>query len=185
MALDGLHIDAAEVERLAARMAGLSASLRERVIRRSMVTVLRKARPRVIDEIADGTDLPKRKVGERVKAFTAGGEMNLTVRSPWLPLIELGAARRYGKAPPARGGGVSVRGWGRHKGAFLATMGAHRGVYVRKGKGRFPVKELWGPNPAAHVLKNEGQFLGLLEQVARTTLVPEIERQIDLALAGL
>ena len=33
------------------------------------------------------------------------------------------------------------------KGAFIATMpSGHRGVYRRKGKGRLPIQELYGPN---------------------------------------
>lgn len=65
-----------------------------------------------------------------------------------LPLVRFGA-RKTKK-------GVSAKAWGErkvYKGAFIAHMPSrtkarkgHKGVFVRKGGGRLPIKELWGPS---------------------------------------
>jgi hypothetical protein len=66
-----------------------------------------------------------------------------------IPLIEFGA-----RGPePSRGKGRGVtyksgrRGKGRQANAFIATVGAHRGVFKRKaGAGRLPIQQLFGPS---------------------------------------
>lgn len=65
-----------------------------------------------------------------------------------IPLIKFGA--RGPEPSRGRGRGVTYRGKGgrkRHPHAFIATMpGGHRGVFERKGEGRLPVRQLYGPS---------------------------------------
>lgn len=75
-------------------------------------------------------------------------------------------------------GGVSYRlkgGRGRHPHAFIRTMrSGHVGVFVRKGKKRLPIKELFGPS-LGHVfrkLRPAGEARVL--EVFRTTLDHEL-----------
>lgn len=194
--LAALVIDAKECARLERKMADLGRALRDRVIRRSIATVLRRMRTQTVRDIVEGTDMRPSAVRSKVRAMVVTDAALITVRSSFIPLIDLGSARQFGGKRKRNGkghfvaagkqrGGVTVRGWGRHAGAFIATMGGHRGIFTRKGEGRLPVKELWGPNPAAYVLKHDGEFLQMLTSVAQHELVPEIERQIDLALRGV
>lgn len=65
-----------------------------------------------------------------------------------IPLIEFNA--RGPEPSRGRGRGVSYRlagGRGRHPNAFIATMATrHRGVFVRIGKARLSIRELFGPS---------------------------------------
>lgn len=49
------------------------------------------------------------------------------------------------------------------KGAFLATMkSGHRGIFIRRGEARLPIRELLGSRPADALL-HEGEAAGALE----------------------
>ena len=55
--------------------------------------------------------------------------------------------------------GVTAKAWGRrelYKSAFKSDkLGGH--VFVRKGKGRLPIKKLWGPQPSRLALSDQTQ----------------------------
>lgn len=94
------------------------------------------------------------KVGDIKKAFTlrqaAPDQLSASIRAGGkrLPLIQFGAK---GKEPSrGRGDGVSYNLQGMRKtipGSFIATMASgHRGVFLRIGKRRTPIRELFGPS---------------------------------------
>jgi len=61
------------------------------------------------------------------------------------------------------------------KGAFIATMpSGHTGVYRRKGKARFPLKEIRGPSPQAVFAENideiTNQSIDILDRVYNNEL---------------
>lgn len=92
-----------------------------------------------------------------------------------LPLILFGA--RQTKA------GVSAKAWGETKiypGSFMATMkSGHRGVFIRKTRKRFPIKELYGPG-VAQVMAKEA-VTASLESYAIERLEANVMRQLDRA----
>lgn len=60
-----------------------------------------------------------------------------------IPLIKFNARERLGRGVTARLPG----GRGQYPSAFIATMrSGHRGVFVRKGRPRLPIAELFGPS---------------------------------------
>lgn len=61
------------------------------------------------------------------------------------------------------------------KGSFMV-----KGVLkTRTTAARFPIKSLWGPNPAREVMRHRAQAEAMLLDQVRTVVVPEIARQVD------
>jgi hypothetical protein len=80
--------------------------------------------------------------------------------------------------------GVTARAWGTRKlypRSFIATMRSGlRQVFVRKGKKRLPIKQLWGPSVPG-VMAQEAVH-SAIEEHAGARLQTNIARQIDRAL---
>jgi len=82
------------------------------------------------------------------KATVEDLEARITLRSKPIPLIEFGGSKYIAKRKGRKvyyGASAKVlkkERKKRYKGAFIATMGSHTGIYRRKGRGRFPVREL-------------------------------------------
>lgn len=72
----------------------------------------------------------------------------ISVTGKRIPLIDFGA--RGPEPSRGRGRGVTARlptGKGRYPNAFIERMkSGHRGVFQRRGKGRLPIYELFGPS---------------------------------------
>lgn len=77
--------------------------------------------------------------------------------------------------------GVKARAWGQQRlypHTFIATMpSGHRGVFVRVGRGRLPIRELWGP---AVPKEFEALLSGALERKYRERFLRELVRQVTL-----
>jgi hypothetical protein len=87
------------------------------------------------------------------KASATTQAARVTARGKRIPLIEFKA--RGPEPSRGRGRGVTYQGQGGRKtipSAFLATVGTgrHRGVFLRRGRARLPIRELYGPS-IAHV----------------------------------
>jgi hypothetical protein len=104
--------------------------------------------------------------------FNAGGNtQEIIVRSGWQPLYKLGATQT------AKGVNVRLRGSYRH--AFLATMSSgHRGVFLRQGMARTPIRELFGPNPAHDITNHEEVYLPLVAEVVQDVLLPRFIHEL-------
>lgn len=196
-----LTIDAAEVARLAALFRRVGPEIAAEAWRRGHVTMRRRLIASSVRMIAKRTSMRPKDVRDRVSVFGGdgswrgdGGDFTLVIRSGWIPLSKLGAVRSFGpKGMPrdpdtgrftaaTRAGGVTVRGWGRHRGAFVATMGKTTTIWRRDGADRFPVKVLWGPNPAAAVLDDPAPYHTEMRRLVAEVLIPEIERQVGVLL---
>lgn len=74
-----------------------------------------------------------------------------------------------------------------YRGAFIATMkSGHRGVFVRRGAGRLPIRELYAPGIQRTLLQDE--VSKAVMDHANSRLAANMARQIDRALraqAGL
>lgn len=50
---------------------------------------------------------------------------------------------------------------------------------TRTTDARFPIKSLWGPNPAREMIRHQGYVQGQMQTVMATLVVPEIVRGVD------
>lgn len=80
--------------------------------------------------------------------------------------------------------GVSAAAWGKrkvYKHTFLATVKAGdtgvQGVFVRTGKKRLPIKQLWGPSVPTTFREPEVQVL--MSDTAQTVFDKELKRNLD------
>lgn len=110
-----------------------------------------------------------------VRPFSTPATLEAIVRGRGIPLPLSFFKPRQTKA------GVSANAWGETKiypGTFMATMkSGHRGVFVRKGRKRLPIKELWGPGVAQVMAKDA--VTSALESYAVARLEANIMRQLD------
>lgn len=134
----------------------------ERVMRaakRAGRDALRTAKTDAKREIRTRKAIRPARAAKSIRVFSPAGvqtleglEWGVRVYGNGFPLIDYGA-RQTKK-------GVSVKiNVGKRvliKSAFIATMAnGHRGVFVRKGKTRFPIKELYSSTPA-DVFRDKG-----------------------------
>jgi hypothetical protein len=123
----------------------------QRAVIRAMNRGVKSGRTLMTRSIALDTGLKSAAVRDELTLREANGtraEASLSASFARLPLIKFnakGPEPSYGK-----GRGVSYRlktGEGRVENAFIATMtSGHRGVFVRRGRGRLPIQELFGPS---------------------------------------
>lgn len=131
---------------------------------RAMNHTMRKGLTRVRRVLVKQTSIPRGDVvaGTKfVKAGRASLECRIDATGRHLPLSKFNAGQfSYG---------VRAKVWGRmqrFKSAFIVPAYAG-GVYHRVGPKRFPIEQLWGPNLAVELLKDESAhtFWGLAHQV--------------------
>lgn len=176
-AIIAYRIDAAEYLAKSKAVAALPATIRTQVLQRGFRTVGRSSETQIVRKAAADTSMRQKDVRDRLKTVYSDHDVTHVVRSPWIPLAHLGGARQTRT-------GVTVRGWGAHKGAFLiAKYGGN--VYAREAETRLPLKKLFGPNPANHINTHPEPFRSILEAEAERRLLPEVERLLDQALARL
>jgi hypothetical protein len=124
-------------------------------VRRALVRALNRAiasgRTVMVREIARDTGLTSKVVRDALPVQEASvnrPEARLAASLKRIPLINFGA--RGPEPSRGRGRGVTYRlrgGRNRVERAFIARMQSqHRGVFVRVGKARLPIRELFGPS---------------------------------------
>ncbi|QRM55135.1 hypothetical protein [Sinorhizobium sp. BG8] len=172
-----IRFDASDFDNLGRAIARLPGEIKTKAMARAMRRMRDMARTRIVDHSHKRTKVPVRMVQALTKAyFNAGGNtVEVIEKSGWIGLAKLGA--RQTKT------GVTTRARGSYKSAFIATMASgHRAVLMRDGKGRLPIHELFGANPAHDVTNNPDEFLPVLAQLIEEHLAPrvlhEIERQL-------
>jgi len=136
----------------------------------------------VVKAVAADTGLPQKNVERDLKidkANPTAPQLTITVLGRRIPLIAFQA--RGPEPSKGRGRGVSYRlpgARGRIANAFIATMpGGHRGVYKRRGTGRLPIRELFGPS----IPKVFEKFLGIFGTVSAQSFEKNLEHEIAFA----
>lgn len=173
------HADASDFEQLGRAVAKLPDQIKAKAVARAMRRVSETARSRLVKRQAPRIKLPQSIIRERTTAlFNAGGNTaGVVVRSNWIPLAKLGARQTR------KGVTVNLRGSYRH--AFLAGMSSgHKGVMMRVGTSRLPIRELFGPNPAHDITNNEEVYLQLLAEVMEEVLLPRVLHELGRILPG-
>lgn len=172
-----LEISAAEFLAKSKSLARMPETVRHAVLARGFRAVGRASESRIVKDVASGTQMRQKDVRATIQTGVWPEGVQHTCISPWVPLAKLGSARQTKT-------GVTVRGWGSHRSAFIvAKFGGN--VYARSGSERFPIKKLHGPNPANHINTHRARYEAILTEVAGRILLPEVERQLDLALAQI
>lgn len=172
-------VDASEYLALSRAIRKLPDEIKAKAFARAGKRVTEMARTRYLKRAAPRLSLPQKLIRERTTArFNAGGNTSdVIVRSGWIPLSKLGATQTKS--------GVRVKLRGSYKHAFLATMNSgHRGVMMRTGAGRFPIRELFGPNPAHDITNNDAVYLDLLAEVIDEAMAPRVLHEISRLLPG-
>jgi hypothetical protein len=118
-------------------------------IKRAVKRAATSGRAEMVKLIGADTGLPAKRIRDDIKLVEVGDTgMMLEVQGKRIPLVDFKA-----KGPePSRGRGRGVSytlpgSKGRVDTAFIARMqSGHRGVFVRTGPGRLPIRELFGPS---------------------------------------
>ncbi|AEV37543.1 prophage LambdaW5, minor tail protein Z [Pseudovibrio sp. FO-BEG1] len=175
-----VSFDTRDLDDLMRGLGNLSGDIKGKAIARALKHTTAIAKTRVVRKSAASTGMRQKDIRSVTVAVNTGADIaSVIMRSGWIPLYQLGSVRQTRD-------GVSVRNWGTHQGTFLATMASgHTGVFKRSSAARLPVRELWGPNPAADVQNHEDEFMDVLEDVADEKLRPRLEHEIDRLLSSL
>lgn len=174
-----LHFDASEFDILGRAIARLPGEIKTKAFARAMSRMRDMARTRIVRRSSERTDIPVGMVRALTTAYlNAGGHsIEMVMRSGWVPLAKLGARQTST--------GVSVRNRGSYRSAFLANMASgHRGVMIREGAARLPIRELFGANPAHDITNNPDEFLPVLAEVIQDHLVPRVLHELERLLPG-
>lgn len=168
-----LRLDASEVLNLTRAIRRLPDEIKVKAMARAMRRMREMVRTRIVKRSAEHTRLPPGIVRKLTTAnFNAGGNtQEVIVRSGWIHLFKLGATQTSR--------GVRVRSRGSYRHAFLATFGSgHRGVMMRVGSGRLPIRELFGPNPAHAITNNPEVYLDVMAEVIEDNLAPRVLHEL-------
>lgn len=166
--------DASEYLALSRAIRKLPGEIRAKAFARAGRRVTEMARAAYLKRAAPRLKLPQKVIRERTTArFNAGGNTSdIVVRSGWIPLHKLGATQTSK--------GVRVKLRGSFRSAFIAQMkSGHRGVMMREGSSRLPIRELFGPNPAHDITNNDAVYLELLAEVIDEALAPRVLHELD------
>lgn len=169
-----LRFDASDFDRLGKAFMRLPPEIKAKAFARAMPRVRGMVRTRIVKRSSERIDVPVGKIRSRTTAKFdyAESAVEITIRSGWISLAELGARQTRT--------GVTVRLRGSYKHAFLATMASgHTGVMMRDGKARLPIHELYGPNPAHDVTNNPDAFIPTLVDAIETSVLPRVLHELD------
>lgn len=170
----GIAIDTSDFRSMQAVMLRIPGEIKAKAFSRALGRMRNMAKTRIVRQAAKDSSMRVRDVRKVTAAFNAGSSTTrIVMRSGWTPLYGMGGAR------PTKSG-VAVRGWGNHKGAFIATMrSGHTGVFVRSSSKRLPIKELWGANPVSPIHKDEQKYLKILTDLMQDHYAPRVLHELD------
>jgi len=186
--LADILVDSRQVGQLARAFRALPTDIRHRVIGAALGRVASQVETRIVRFTAKRIDIQQKHVRAVTRSRYNAGAQALVVRmaSQWIPLEALGA--RQTRA------GVTVRGRGSYRGAFITTVtragisgthGGHRGVFKRAGATRLPIRKLHGPNPAHDLYRNGDEYLGEAVDGIDDLIMPRVLRELNRALGRL
>jgi hypothetical protein len=172
-----IRFDASELAQLGRVFQRIPAEIKARAFNRAMGRMRDMARTRVVRQSAERTDLPPSIVRAITTAKVVGGGAALEIaeRSGWIALSRLNAKQNSK--------GVAVRGRGSIRHAFKLKSGSGA-VMIREGDERYPIKELFGPNPAHDIVNNPDEFLPILVELIEDHLAPRVLHEIERLLPG-
>ncbi|QKV20254.1 hypothetical protein [Oricola thermophila] len=169
-----IYADATEYIALSRAFRRLPGDIKAKAFARAGRRVTQQARTQYLRRASPRLKLTQKVIKDLTTArFNAGGNTSeVIVKSGWIPLAKLSATQTSR--------GVYVRPRGSYRHAFLATMASgHRGVFMRKGAARLPIRELFGPNPAHDITNNDRVYLEVLAEVIEEKLAPRVLHETE------
>lgn len=159
---------------------------------------LEHARAVTTDQIAAIKNIMQKRIRERLVITRATGnrwEGNLAISSRRIPLMAFSAKWRVfgsagqkdldsGRATHARAVTYNIDSQKVAPHAFITELrSGHKGVFQRKGKARYPIRELFGPS-LGRVVKDAPAILSRVTSQSEDDLNKNIVSYVRLALAG-
>lgn len=173
----GLHLET-DLAALDAMTAPFSKRRADRIIQTALNTTLRQGRTEAARKIARYTSIRVGLVKADLKpVFARAGDRKVKFWTSSKPigLYKMGKARQTRR-------GASARAWGKRRvypSTFIARMpNGHMGVFVREGRRRVPLHELYGPGVAQALSKEEvrAPLIDKIEGRFETNLLRQIDR---------
>lgn len=169
-----MNLRAGEVRALLSRMSQPKAG---RALSVAVNTTARQVRTMAAREVAKGMGVRRKDVDSAfvIRPFSQPDTLHAIVRGVGAPL----PLHRF--KPRQTKKGVTANAWGQRRlypGAFIAEMkSGHVGVFIRKTRKRFPIKELWGSG-VAQVMAQDA-VSSTIERHAGERLRANVMRQLD------
>lgn len=187
-----VQVDKAQVAEVQRLLAGVKNGV-PKVLTRAINKVAAWAQSRVIHQVSDAAGLALKDVRKAVRLRRASYRLlraAIRIYNRRMPLVWFHARQtKKGvtfRAPPGADWALDYKG-GR-KGrflverAFIARMTrGHVGVFLRRGKKRLPIDELFGPSPMAVFAGVTGMIQALMAE-AQGRLVTETDRQVEVLI---
>lgn len=189
--------NSAAVDRVRARLAGVSETRLQTAANRALVSVRRRFEPVAKRVVRDAYNVKLTDLGGKFRVITstdANGEfIELSASTRGIPLIRFGAKWRGRKTAGATAQ-IQLGQGKTYRSAFIATVGGQRNVFARQFSadsnspgGRHPrdhIRRLMGPSPLQmtqglgdkNAVRISGQMTAFLSS--------EIKRQVRLAIEG-
>lgn len=189
--------NAAAVDRVRARLAGVSEARLQTAANRALVSVRRRFEPVAKRVIRDAYNVKLTDLGGKFRVITStdgnGEFVELSASTRGIPLIRFGAKWRGRKTAGATAQ-IQLGQGKTYRSAFIATVNGQRNVFARQfsadsnsPSGRDPrnkLRRLMGPSPLQMTQglgdKNAARISGQMTAF----LSSEIKRQVRLALEG-
>lgn len=182
-----IAIDASEIDKQIKRLAEVKKGA-EKAMTRALNYAVRGMRVKAKEGIK--REYTVKRIGDAANTITVKrasyGSLSAEMKSTNRPIAL--AKFKYKKNPkPGRKGTPTVfaqpkRGGGGYTGGFYAIVGAHEGIFRRKGSARLPLDQLYGPS-GTEMLNNPSVRDGIEHEGAQR-FDSEFNRQTELLLKG-
>ncbi|MCF3642917.1 phage tail protein [Rhizobium sp. TRM95111] len=167
-----LSLDMRDMAQLRRRIETLPTEMKQRVMVRAMGRVKDMARTQLKRRVSEKINLQQKYVNDFTVARYGPEEIHFRVEAGWYPLSRMN--------PKQTKKGVAVRfpnGAANYRSAFVNTGNRNR-VMRRTGPGRYPVEELFGPNPANAINNDPELFESFLADLVEDRLAARMLHEI-------
>jgi len=190
-----LKLDAREIIRLRKQLESLPEKMQRQVLSRAIGRAKQAVVTEYVKRASDRMNIFQKPIRERTTARFSGSTLTLRVSSKQIPLAELRARVNRGRLRKGEDGkkirvGAGVRVFGprgergagdAYRQAFRATMASgYSGIFERAMQDghrvpRLPIQELYGPNPAGEIERNQSVYRKVLTDIMNEKILKEIQ----------
>ncbi|MCC4299327.1 hypothetical protein [Aurantimonas coralicida] len=179
----GITVDSEEFAKLREAFGRLPAEMQKKVMARAFGRS-RSVVERNYSQLASARiDVAQKHIKRRMRSWIGSGDLTLAVKSTQIPLRDLNPKQQV------RGVGVPLRG--SYRSAFLAKAKSGKQLVLKRPgapstkAARYPIKELFGPNPAGEATRNPATYEEMLGEIANGVFFAEMARGVSYMLGRL